>query len=254
MKFGQKVGLVAIVAAMAAMPVAASQLTFFGEDLNNSESTPLAAFPAASAAEASFLANLIGVGTEDFEGFTTGDGVPLGLSFPGAGNATLDNGGGVIATVTPGSTNGFGRYATSGTNYWEVQAGGTNNFTVTFDSPVAAFGFYGIDIGDFGGRLTLAVTDASGTSNVIVPNTEGSSASTGGSVLFFGLIETDPSKVFTQVSFLTSTGAGDVFAFDDFTVGSLEQVNVIPLPASLPLVLAGMGAFGTMAWRRKRSA
>ena len=46
-----------VVAASAAMvmPSAASAFTvFFGEDVNNSESTPLGAFPNATAAEAAF--------------------------------------------------------------------------------------------------------------------------------------------------------------------------------------------------------
>ena len=77
---------------------------FFGEDLGLGEGTPL---PVASrvnstAAQNSFLANLIGVGTETFEGFATGTGAPLALTFPGAGTATL-GGTGAIATVTPGT-------------------------------------------------------------------------------------------------------------------------------------------------------
>ena len=229
----------------------ASFLTFFGEDLNNSPTVPLGSFPSASAAEADFLSNLVGVGTEDFESFANGTGEPLNLTFPGAGGATLSGGGGEIVSVTPGSTNGFGRYATSGSNYWEVAAGGTNNFVVDFDDPVAAFGFFGVDIGDFGGQLELELTNGV-METLTVSNTEGSFGSTDGSVLFFGVIATNSSHQFDSVSFLTTAGQGDVFAFDDFTVGAREQVQV-PEPATLALVGIGLAGVGVAA-RRRRTA
>ncbi|HSH16611.1 MAG TPA: PEP-CTERM sorting domain-containing protein, partial [Verrucomicrobiae bacterium] len=85
---------------------------FFGEDLNNDGNVALIATPNASNAENQFLNVLSGVGTENFEGFANGVGAPLGLSFPGAANATLSGGSGAVASVTPGSTNGVGRYGT----------------------------------------------------------------------------------------------------------------------------------------------
>jgi hypothetical protein len=226
--------------ALSAMPAGAAIITFFGEDLNNSATVPLAAFPNSATAEGQFLSNLTGVGTEDFEGFASGTTQPLNLVFPGAGTATLSGGGGTINSVAPGTTNGFGRYATSGTNYWDVAAGGLNNFVVDFGAPVAAFGFYGIDIGDFGGQLQLQLNDSNNTL-LTVPHTVGSGGSTDGSVLFFGFIGTTLADTFTQVQFLMSTGQGDVFAFDDFTVGSLEQVRPRPVPAPMTPALIGLG-------------
>jgi hypothetical protein len=231
----------------------ASTSVFFGEDLNNSAFTPLASTPNASAAEADFLSNLQGVGTEDFEGFADGSGEPLNLTFPGSAGAivaTLSGGNGAVNSVPAGSTNTAGRYGTSPTNYWEVAAGGANNFTVTFDQTVAAFGFYGIDIGDFGGQLELQVTRANSVVETItVNNTQGSFGSTDGSVLFFGIIETDAAAGFDSIEFLTSTGQGDIFAFDDFTVGDIEQINAVPVPAAMPLLLGGLGAFALIRRR-----
>lgn len=243
-----------VVAASAAMalPSSASAFTvFFGEDVNNSESTPLASFPNAAAAEAAFQSNLFGVGTEDFEGFSSGTGNPLALVFPGAGTATLSGGGGAIASVTPGNTNGFGRYATSGSNFWEVDAGSAGDFTVDFSAPVAAFGFYGVDIGDFGGQLQLQLNDPANTL-LTVNNTIGSNASTGGSVFFYGIIVENAGEQFSKIQFETSTGQGDVFAFDDMTVGSLQQAAV-PVPAAGVLAAAGFGMLALMGRRRNKA-
>lgn len=244
-----------LVAAALAVPTQANAyLTYFGEDLNSSNSVPLASFPNASAAEADFLSVLQGVATEDFEGFADGTGGPLNLSFPGSGGsitATLSGGSGSINQVPVGSTNGKGRYATSGVSYWEVEAGGSGNFTVEFDQAVAAFGFYGVDIGDFAGQIELELSNGT-TTTVNVPNTVASSGSTDGSVLFFGLVGNNLSETFTKVRFLTTTGEGDFFAFDDFTIGTLGQV-VIPVPAALPIIGVALAGFGFAGWRKQRN-
>jgi hypothetical protein len=62
-------------------------------------------------------------------------------------------------------------------------------------------------------------------------------------VLYFGIIGTTGADQFTSVAFNTTLGEGDVFAFDNMTIGSLEQVH-IPEPGTLALLgiaLAGMG-------------
>ena len=238
-------------ALMGSVGTAHAYLIFSGEDINSSSSNPLTSIPNSAAAEAGFLSNLVGVGTEDFEGLATGSFQPLALTFPGAGTATLNGGNGAVASVAPGSTNGFGRYSipsASSSNYWEVSAGGSGNFVVNFSDPVAAFGFYGIDIGDFGGQLELELSNGDVLN---VGNTEGSFGSTDGSVLFFGFIAESVGELFTSVSFLTTTGQGDVFAFDNFTVGSLEQVNPVPEPTTLALMGLGLAGLG-YSRRRKR--
>ena len=248
--------LVGATVVLGAGPASAAYVTFFGEDANNSATVPLASTPTSTAKSAQFQSSLIGVGTEDFEGIATGTGAPLGLTFPGAGTATLSGGSGVVASVTAGTTNGAGRYSVpspSSSNFWEVSAGGTGNFVVTFSTAVAAFGFWGIDIGDFGGQLELELRNgATVLDTLTVPNTIGSNGSTDGSVLFFGLIGQNAGDVFDSIAFNTTTGQGDIFAFDLMTVGSLEQVRQTPEPASLALLgvaLAGLGAL-----RRRKSS
>lgn len=247
-------GLVAAVGIMAGAQQAQAYNTFFDEDINNSEANPIAAFPNASAAQAAFLGGLTGdVGTENFEGFAGGTGEPLALDFGTAGTANLAGGGGAVASVTPGNTNGKGRYATSGSNYYEVDAGGTPTFTVTFSQPVAAFGFFGVDIGDFGGQLSLVITTEDGEEAGVVPHTLGASASTGGSVIFFGIIAELGDSLITSVEFTSSSGDGDKFAFDDFTVASPEQIIEVPEPSTIALFGLGLIGLGVGLRRRRRS-
>ena len=138
--------------------------TYFGEDINNAGgNVPLSAIPNSTAAQSSFLASLTGVGVNDFESQATGAVQPLTLNFPASLSATLSGGGGSVQAVTPGTTNGVGRYSipsATSSKFWEVQAGAGGNFTVTFNQDIAAFGFFGIDIGDYGGQLSLQFLDA----------------------------------------------------------------------------------------------
>lgn len=217
----------------------AAPTVYFGETLGGGESTRLNTFTEATAARNDFLSGLIGeVGTESFESFSDGTSGPLAISFPGAGTATL-SGAGSVASTAPGQTNGFGRYASDGDKYWET----TNGFTINFDTPIAAFGFMGIDIGDFNGQITL--TTAGGLDQVF--NVGNSLNAPGGGVLFWGVI--DDVNTFSSISFGNTNAGTDFFAFDQMTIGTHAQI--VPEPETYAMMLAGLGLIGFMVRRRK---
>lgn len=194
------------------------------------------------------MSQLVGIGTETFE--SQFGSVPLNLVFPGAGTATLSGSGAVTTLANAATSNGVGRYGITrdgGTeSYLEINGGGS--FLVSFSAPVAAFGFYGTDVGDFGAQLQLNVQFSGGGSSLIaIPHTRGGND---GSVFFYGLISTAPTEQISSIGFSTPGNAADFLGFDDMTIGSLQQVRGLPDGGST-IALLGLALAGIAGYRRK---
>lgn len=236
-----KIGLIlATLLCLTANQGSAAIVTFFGEDVNRAGDPNVVTPVNSSAASGRFLANLANVGTETFESFRTGTFVPLTANFSGLGTAVLSGTGTVVS-----GNDGGGRFPVSGTQYLLTDAGA--GFNLRFSAPVSAFGFYGTDIGDYGGQIVLTLTDTSGAlTTLTVPNTIGSNGSTSGSMLYYAFL--DSGNAYTNIEF-SDTSTPDVFAFDNITVGS---INPAPEPGAFALM--GFGLVSLFALRQaKRS-
>lgn len=239
----RKMIIMTIVASLAVMLSFSTSFAYFatfsGEDLGLGEYTRLPSWPNALAAETAFKSNLVGVGTEDFESYAAGTTAPLGISFPGAGTATL-TGDGYVQEIL-GTDTWAGRYPISGDQIWGQVS--TASFSIMFSEAIAAFGFYGIDLGDFAGQITVTLASGS-TTSYDIPHTVGAP---GGSVIFWGIIDTE--NLFTSITFSNTGSSADYFGFDDFTIGSYEQVVTTPEPVTM--LLLGFGLIGLAGFRRK---
>lgn len=263
MMIGGKLGIAAAMLALIGGTAYANPVTFFGEDLNGNPDAVLASHPNSDAANSAFFTNLVGVGTETFEGIAAGSIPPIPITFAGAGTATItDSGQGGVNVQNnlqsfpfDNGTNGVGRFAISGDQYLEVDSGG---FAINFNNPggIAAFGFYATDLGDFGGDLTLTLTALNGTTSVLdvhnMTSPNGTGSPEDGSVVYFGFYDT--ATAYTSIAFNNSQAGIDSFGFDNFSVGSLQQIQPsVPEPSSLA-GLFGLGLAAFAAARRRRSA
>jgi hypothetical protein len=234
-------------------PAFALQMTFFGEDAYS----PTGSYLNADAANADFLSRIDGfVGVEDFEGFQYEDTAPLFVDFGDAGIATLTGQGNVFrssqfaGTPTP--------VPTSGDAAWLLTVP-RDSFVLEFSDPVAAFGFYGGDIGDYGAQLGVRLNRANGTSDLVsIPHTLGANNTPDQNVLFWGIIDTE--NQITSLSFESLNNTREGFFFDDFTIASAEQLNRVPegpRPSSVPepssMLLFATGMAGLVGIRKRKN-
>lgn len=226
-----------------ASPALAAPVVFFGEDVNTAGDPAQPPLTQSNAARDTFFAHLTGAATESFESFPTGEEAVLEIAFSGAGTATVLGG-----MVTDGE-NIAGRYPASGLKYLDAES----PIRMTFSSPIAAFGFYATDVGDFGGQLSLQLTALSGeVINFVVPASTGIDGSTTGSILYFGFY--DLANTYSSV-FFDNGDYSDIIGIDDFTIagpGALGP-SPIPEPAVWSLMIVGFGLIGSVLRSRERS-
>jgi hypothetical protein len=219
--------------------------TYFGIDQGNGipPTTPNLSL----AARASFVSALSTVGLENFESYAVGT-PPGSLSFTGSG---------VTATATYASGEAInnaqdnGAFATSGTHYLDSQ--GVRDDHLTFSTPVAGFGFYVTDLSDGGtapDQISILATLVGGGTQTFT--TSVTTSNSNANVLFFGVVSTAPSALFSQVEILnTFTTEGDVHGIDDMTVGVAAASVPLPSAAYGGVGLMGLiASFGLVAKRR----
>lgn len=108
--------------------------------------------------------------------------------------------------------------------WWQTKG----DFTVTFNTPTNAIGFYGTDFGDFGGTVLIDLYNGMtqvGADIEVGPDTGGQN----GSLLFFGYIDTDnpfDTIVFKVTQAIgTPLGSEKLVGFDDFIVGAFADAT-----------------------------
>lgn len=220
------------------------------------------------------------VGVEDFESFTginpfgqSATSLSLDLEFerisPNVGTLSVEadlEGMGLVAKLDVSETdpakrdNEAGRYPVTqrfggdqylSTNFEQLA------FTITFSEPIAAFGFFGTDFGDFNGEIELIINGDS-SNKITIPHPKTSPPTTtnsGGFVvenflnsnlLFFGLVGTNDMTI-SSVSFNNKgTGSFDRFGFDNLVVATS------PIPEPSTLALFGLGTIGLAVGRLRR--
>lgn len=236
-------------------------VTTFGQTANGFSIFPLTTYSAAANARNAFL----GGSTASFYDFETAAEGATSLNISLGGVTASISGGGKVATAPLDGTD-EGRYSVSGVSgsfnqgskYWEATApiGSTSSFKLEFSAAVDSFGFFGTDIGDFGGRVSMVLTRTNGTTVTIDPVVGGpfgnplTGTPADASVLFFGVRATVAEDYFRSVQFIASGGsAPDVFGFDMFTVSAAPGGSV-PAPGSLALVGAALGGLALVRRRR----
>jgi hypothetical protein len=264
------VALVGITSAGTALAYDVTYGVSYGQSGSTDPTQPLPTFEAALEARKEFFAGGMPA-VQDFESIAVGTAGPLSLTF-GSGDtsvtATLSGTAGKVVSVASGATD-EGRYSVGappgsmGTRYWETKATSAGStFELWFDNPVVQFGFFGIDVGDFGGVLELEILAGTAASSTVLATLSPAGAITGteadGSVLYFGVTADQSHEWFRGVRFRSfaptsrASVADDVFAFDSFTVVAAPRTTPpTPVPAPGTLALLGAALMGLALLRRR---
>ncbi len=241
----------------------AHAVTFNGYD-ENTTSVPLTALTAPESQKAfndfSSRLNSTTLVTESFESFPTTkpiDGLSTVISgttanFSYKKKSDGSSGTGTVQKATAsGANKGFtnsGTYPTDGVQGISINSDST--LSISFSNPLAAFGYFGTDLGDNGNVLTMNFyRQGILISTYPIPVNVNSFNS---SEYFFGFIADNPSQYFDRVDFVSSIASnGDAIGIDQIKIGTSAQVVPVPEPASILGTLLFGGSM--MVMKRKQS-
>ncbi len=214
-----------------------------------------------------FLRNFnVTLGAFDFEdpilNGTTGP-APAAAIFQGSAGTTIRADLATTGDVYQGQQSGRFNTTAGGLQHLRVNSDNAGTFTLTFDKAISAFGFFGTDIGDFGGTLSLILRPEGGNTNgaddqtVEVRRGNGQkNEDAGGNLLFFGFAGAN--LRYSSITFRSvgDVETGDYFGFDDFYVADAGQFITTQPPTGMPepgsLALAGLALLAAGACRKGR--
>jgi hypothetical protein len=267
LKFLALCSFLALPAAIGLAQPAQALSLFAGYDENPTGDTvlPIASRVNSTAAFNQYLSNLTGVTTESFE--TTAVGTPINDLAPmlsgvtsdfvytadAAGTTSVGTGATVSvqkANATTGMTNS-GTFPTDGKQGISINS--SNFFKIKFGSPLAAFSFWGTDLGDNKNALTVILRKAGVQVGSQPIDYLGANAGAS-SVFFFGAIAQNMAEQFDEVQLLSSITGSDAIGIDQLTVGTLDQVTATSKPVPTPALLPGLVALAAGARRRWKAA
>ena len=214
------VGVAAVIFATIPGIASATVITFTGETLGVSGD----GFPTASAARDQFVASLASSArgnVETFERFPLGvlNGPPqtLALTASGSGGPLTGQVRSTVFQNQVSNAGGGGRFATSGSQYYAA----TQPFSLVFDQPISAIGFFLTGLGDIGfDRLNLTLSGGA-TETLALPYTLDNAQDEARRVLFYGLTST---QSFTTVTLAFPGLAVDAYGLDDLIFADSGQV------------------------------
>jgi hypothetical protein len=224
-------------------PARADLISIFDQDQGNG--TPPTTPDASLAARTTFLAALSNIGVENFDSNTQKVGAfPSSFNFaPTSVTATSTTLNGSGDSVTNATSNGA--FATSGSNFLYNPGSTFLDVKLTFSTPITGFGVFATDFRTTDDQLQYTVTYTDNSTQTA--STNATTESKNGNVLFFGVIDTNPSLLIKSIELTnTSPDIDDGFGIDDVTIG----VAAVPEPSSLCLVALGLPVL--LAARRLR--
>lgn len=180
--------------------------------------------PAAKRAE--FMARLSVSGSEGFESSPYEPGLSMDGESIVVNGATATFSKGVINGVSPDfwsegdPISVAGRFNTTAPGFpdayrWLEFGSALTMTEITFGAPIAAFGFYATDMGDFSGQVSMVLHKSGG--GTVTKNLSHTVNGASGSLMFVGFV--DDTDTYTQVDILASTTAEGI-GIDDIVIAA----------------------------------